>query len=867
MKRSRTWTATAATLCLAVLTAATAPGGQGTEPPEALRQARALEKAGRYAEALAVVERLIDSLPDGERMACWRYVPSPGYGRIGHAWPAGERVVLRLDHRRALWLDAETGEAAPLPIGDVGGGTRRMSLHVSPAGRRLVVLAADERRDRRVCLIDPRSGRALESLAGQFNPRMDPVPCADGFAAIRGNRLVRMRWSGEPVWQVELPGAGGRPAWAGCVLAIAARSSTSVIDLDAGRRLWSGGVGTYERGTVIGDGAAYLVQTGIHLSPQRTQTLAVGREPRTGKQLWRYVVAGLPGGPPLLWRAEHRVYLLGQTGRVVCLDGRSGKLCWCRRLPAPPPRPRSGEHAAGRAIMRLQDRTLIVLDARYVAHFLDAADGTRRASFPLVPSTLAFETGDEFNEPVAAPWLAGGRLIVPTARWLAAFPAAPVLAGRPPVELLARAVRTRLLYRLGKAGEAKAELKTLRQVRPTSPVTIALQAEMYGPGRPLADRDSEVIARLRHMRRTGAERDTQLYRLTGLLRRLDAGPGATRPLVLGPSLYVGTHCGTLLRYDLATLRPQGRLDLDVGIISDPTFHDEAGGLIVFGTANRHTVAASLEPAVVFDLPSLSGTRYRVLGRRLIRIWPAIPYTRLSVLDVQKRQFGPQVHVDRQVPGAVVHNGRLYFTRGGGATASYDGERACVHECRMTPQDFAVQRIEQAAHRIRVGGSTPICYGNGGVFAADEHLRPARRIIPSATRVFAAAVNGNAIATLREQAESTKPWLLEAWTADGATRLALHHETPRYSARFDPFSPMLLPLADGFLLVGRDLLYVRAGRKAPLWRFWPGYPQQDWGLAFGFRTFGEPVMLGRYLLVTHRYGDVLVFDTSHFLKGR
>ncbi len=831
-----------------------APAAPCADPAGGPDRIAAPARAGGTVEALAELDKFINALPETERMICWRYQPPKELGFLRHAWLVGSRVVFTF--RRGsplLQLDAATGKALPTlcePAGDTFQSRAGRVHSVAPCDGKLLLLTGEG-----VRLVDPRTGRTLKSLAGKFMPMVGPLGCADGFVAARGKRtnLVRLNWSGKRVWRCELAEAAERATACGRLLVIESRQNTTAIDVDTGRQLWSRGRG-YCWGAAIGDDAVYVVAADLRLAPSRTSTEIVCVQ-ADGREKWRCVQPGMTAHRPVAG-GGHRVYVLSRSGGLACLDGLTGRQRWSRRMQAPPPF--LGTVRRRRRI-RLQGHTLLVVDGRYRAHLLDGATGRRLGSLQLTAPGVSEGKMHNGNEPVAAPWLLGDRVLVATEQWVAAYPAGNILAGRVPGELLARSRRADMLAGLGRGEEARAEWKKMQAARPGSVITLALQARLADPKGPFRDSETEVIARLELMRAAGLAEDSRLRELTGLVKRLDVGHHPTRPLVLGRTVYVGSRCGRISCIDRATLRPMKKIDLNVPIVSDLTFFDHHGGPIVFATDNRHTMAVSTDLKLLFDLPSRSDTAYHVLGGKLIRSWPAIPYTRLCVMDAKARSFGPQTEVKRYPRGGVIHRGRLYFTRPGGATVSYDGREACVHEALLKPADLGVARAAQGNFRVSVSGPRPIAFGCGGVYAVDEHLRPVRAILATKARVFAAAVNGAALAVLRESAgDGTSPWRLDAWSADGRKKMPLHYEMHRYACDFG-CPPTLMALGDGFLLVGRELVFVRPGRPAPAWRFWPGRLRDS-----DRPAFSRPVVDAGRLIVTHRWGELLAFDVGKVL---
>ena len=631
--------------------------------------------------------------------------------------------------------------------------------------------------------------------------------------------------------------------------------------MESGQTLWSEKSDAYGAGVAFGDGGKFVVEADQWLSIDGTMGWLICRDPRSGKILWKHEQPGGTSCRPVVDPEQGHVFTVFDPASLMCFDGRSGKIIWTAILPAPAAQADASPHFPQRQMLRLigqgSKKCLVCVDRRGEAYFVDPATGAFKTRFPMVSPEVARGTYGGHG-PSAAPWVLGDLLIVATTGHVAAFSTDGMLSPDGPPELLARALRVILLLKAKRVDAARSELQALQAARPNAPEVLQLQADLCGPGSPLADPQAELAGRLQLLRRTGQEVDPRLASQFGLLRRITIGSMPTEPLLVDDSLYVGSRAGKIIRFNADTLQPVARHDAGVAVVSNLTYFNDDGGLIVFATANRHTVVVHKDLKPHMDQPSRHNTEYYSLGSTLVRSWPCIPHTQLALLDCKTGEFGPDVEVKRSPLDGYVHGGRLYFMRPGGGSVSFDGQTATDHPPLLKPEDFSVQRAEQAALCVNLAGTHSVAFGSGGVFAVDEHLRPIRKLLSSETRLFGAVVNNGALVVAREVSEGSLFWLLEAWSADGSRKLPLRHETHRCTL-FLLNLPTLMPLGKSVLFVGRELVYIEPEKTLPAWRFHPGGIHD-----FDFPAFRLPAVRGQTLLVTHPDGDLFAFDVRKII---
>ena len=841
---------------------ACAADSQVNPPPSLARIMETAKTAGLHT-ALVDLDRLLADLPPNQRMISWQGKLPTGIAPDSPSWLVGNRLIVPGARGPVMQFDARTGRR----LADLGQPARRGVLDgvccVAPAdaeGREVLLLFQDS-----VERIDLDTGKPLNNVTAKFDKRIAPIACPGGFVAVGGYRakqFVRMTWDGKQVWEAALPGyVMSHAAAHGDTLVVQTRGdsyggqATSAISMETGQTLWSEKTDAYGMGVAFEDNGKFVVEADQRLSIDGTMGWLICREPRSGKILWKHEQPGGTSCRPIVDLEQGHIFTVFDPSSLMCFDGRSGKIIWTATLPAPAAQADANSYFPQRQMLRLTGegtrKCLVCVDRRGEAYFLDPATGAFKSVFPIV-STDEAPSPYGVTGPTAAPWVIGDQLVVATMKHVAAYSTDGILAPDGPPELLARALRVMLLLKANRVDDARSQLQALQAARPNAPEVLQLQADVCGPGSPLEDPQAELAGRLQLLRRTGQEADPRLARQFGLLRRISIGPMPTEPLLVGDSLYVGSRAGKVVRFNADTLQQLARYDAGVAVVSNLTFFDNSGGFVVFATDNRHTVILDKDLKLHLDLPSRNNTEYYVMGNTLVRSWPCIPHTQLTLLDCKTGQFGRDVEVKRSPFTGYVHAGRLYFLRPGGGTVSYDGATATDHPALLKPADFGVQP-EQAELYVNPVGTPPVAFGPGGVFAIDEHLRASRKILASDIRVHGATANNGALVVLREPSQGAISWLLEAWSADGSRKLPLHYETRRY-VHYHNGLPILMPFGKGVLLVGRELVYVEPDKAQPVWRFDPGSSRYS-----DSPTFRQPVVRGQTLMVTHQDGDLFIFD--------
>jgi hypothetical protein len=120
------------------------------------------------------------------------------------------------------------------------------------------------------------------------------------------------------------------------------------------------------------------------------------------------------------------------------------------------------------------------------------------------------------------------------------------------------------------------------------------------------------------------------------------------------------------------------------------------------------------------------------------------------------------------------------------------------------------------------------------------------------------MNKSIVVTLSGENARTD-WILEAWKETG-DKLPLNHRTPRYDHPTMDHLPTLLPFGDGFLLIGRDILYVSPDQEKPIWRFWPGGLQD-----LDSPAFKGPAVCGDRVVFSGR-GGLHIFDKTRMTRA-
>jgi outer membrane protein assembly factor BamB len=820
----------------------------GGEAARIIEKLRNIGETEGTEKALAQSEEVIRDLFVVDRMAVWRYERQRA-GQVHRAWAAPGRVcfVSRGDDKLRILDSATSKETAAVPLPPRHAWTDVWMERISNSGRMLLTLPGQ------IMLLDAESGKITETLEYKHDGRIAPVIFDGDYVLGEGYRaetLVRLTKTGQPRWRCRLPGyIMLHPAVYGPFMVVQTRGgsyggqATSGVDLRTGKLLWSDTVDAYGCGASFADDATFVVETCLLLSPGDTFGWVICRVPETGERLWEYRRPGSISHQPLVEITLGRVFVLSDTGVVVCIDGRDGSIVWETRLPANAPDTSGLDYFPYSPVMRLHNGRLMVLDVRDILHLLDVKTGRILRSFPTVSRFSPDGKRSSKDSLVTMPWVDPGVLIVPSTRRITAYPVAQVLGEEEPLELQMRALRVEWLLRQGEVDKAAKEVALMQEARPEEPLTLECSAEVCRANK---DAEGEVIARLRLMRNTGAETDARLFRLTGLLKRISCGYGCGPPLLVGERLYVGSTDGRLRAFDAKTLSLGGELDVEAAITSSLAFYD---GVIVFPTWNRHVRGVRPDLIQLFDWSAPGeNSVYIPVADKLIRSSPYIGFAHVAVLDLEKQGFGPEAQVDCSVNCPIVHNKRLYYPQKGGGSASYDGETVASHTAKLAVEEY----------RVSDTGEFPIAYGSGGAYRVDEHMQPAEQLTTTPGKTLAATVNKGIIVTLSMRNDGSD-WMLEAWRETGE-KLPLNYRTPPYyHTTMNPL-PNLLPLGEAFLLVGREIACVSPYEEKPTWAFWPG------GLADSDPpSFKGPVIDGDSVMFTHGVGDLYVFDKNRITE--
>ncbi len=312
---------------------------------------------------------------------------------------------------------------------------------------------------------------------------------------------------------------------------------------------------------------------------------------------------------------------------------------------------------------------------------------------------------------------------------------------------------------------------------------------------------------------------------------------------MGEYIYVGATDGHVRAFSSRDLSLAGELDVKVRILGHLILY---GGALVFPGENRHVFGVSRNLKLLFDWAAPNPrSKYLAVNGKLIRSSPFVGFVKVAVLDLEEQGFGPEKKVSCTFNTPVVHNGRLYYPNGGGSV-SYDGFSVEEHSGKLGIREY----------RINQSSDYPVAYGTGGVYEVNEQMRPVRCLVPRKL-ALAAAVNKEIIAALVSKVEKGAPDVLQAWKESGE-QLALNYTTSRYNSH-PRSAPILVPFENGFLFVGREILYVDPHKEKPVWRFWPGGLSHE-----SSSTFRRPVICGGFVYVTHCSGQLYMFIKSRIL---
>ena len=833
-------------------------GGDAGEPlSDALEHIELIAEGGDPEEmgpALRRLEALLAGLGPKDRAVTAR-AALPRRRAVSEAWRIGRTLCYRGAHDARFNIfyrfDAVTGRPlAPLTLHEQRGGP-----HAVPSGHPDEITAFTPKR---AVVVNVRTGARRLSVSCPISQSIAPVLAGEDFilAPARAHRtLVRVNRKGDTVWTCTLPGdvTPHRAAHGSLLVAQTRASGTCGIDLETGKRLWSESTGALGYGVTFGPAGRLLIEANQLFPRGRPGGHLTARARRTGKRLWQYRHPAMIGHRPVVHEAKGLVFAARDPGTVVCLRAKDGTVVWETALPAPPVRPQAYGPGPYSPAWALRGGRLLVLDREFRLHVLEVDGGARLASVA-VGSTLD-PSGERknYDTPVALPWIEGDQLFVASRKsGVVAYPTRHLLTGREPPELRVRALRVKLLLRLGRLKQAAEEVARMQALRYYSGPVLEALAELC---RFRNDRKGEVFARLRMIRARSATVDPRLLILLGLTKSVHCGPDPTNPCRIGDKVYVGSGGGRMRAYQAADFSLAGSLDLNARIAPGLTAFGDT--LVLSTTQGRQRRVIGVRPDLrrVFDCPAPGrDSRWVVLNGALICSTGYKSWVEVAPLEPNKQRLGPQKRIECLYNTPVRHRGRLYYPTVGGGSRSYDGARVADHP----------SKLKVSHYRVNPRGDRPVAFGVGGVYEVDEHLRPAKRIVTLAGWNGGAIMHRGVVVVLCVDATDSPTWVLRAWDGAGA-KLPLEHATLRYRGRLDNV-PDLLPLGGGVLLAGRDLVYVDPRKKDRVWQFWPGGGRSlaAWAPPPRFR---EPLVIGDRVYATHEAGYLYEFSKLRILQDR
>lgn len=323
-------------------------------------------------------------------------------------------------------LDPRTGRtrfSIPASRGQIG------SLWVSHGSRdgRLTACLSD-----RILVVESASGATARSVPCKRDHRIAPAPIEEDFVLVsqyQSTSLERVDALGSRSWTCRLPGyVMTHPSVCGSLLMVQTRGSsyggqaTSGVDLETGKVLWSETVNAYGCGVVLADDARYSVEGDMWLAPNATEGRLICREPRTGTARWTYRKPQTTlSHTPVLDPVTDRVYAVLDDGTVVCVDGECGKTLWEQALPDRPLRALNTSHYPYQSCLSLHDGLLLLTSSDATLYVLDVQTGEIRERIALTKDTFRHGARARREELVAAPWMVGDLLIVPSESGISAY--------------------------------------------------------------------------------------------------------------------------------------------------------------------------------------------------------------------------------------------------------------------------------------------------------------------------------------------------------------------------------------------------------------------------------------------------------------
>ena len=552
----------------------------------------------------------------------------------------------------------------------------------------------------------------------------------------------------------------------------------------------------------------------------------------SGAVVWTYRGPYHSGSKPI--PAGGDVYALdgapGGPSEVVRLDGQTGVVKWRFEVPG---------GAGGQALatghgLAVCGYNVVALGAGGRIFVLDAASGQLTARLT-VTGRLTFQ-----------PEVRGDLLLVGTDEAIRGLPLAGCAAGPARNRAAAAALRATALTGLGKTAEAMLLLAPLLEQAPDLAETWRAQAEICEKMNWTTEAQT---AWLRHMVCTHQVESPRLRASSGLLKLIPAGRVTADPVQIGDAVYFGSCTGSLLAINAMTLEmTEQKVPLSVVRLGRKN-----GQLVVFGADK---------------------------SEQAVRAWGEAdaPPTDPAQLDVDA--LPPDWRQARPFPDPPVFrvNGKLYSPSVNGAIImTDDGKRASFRS--------KVPGIN--GWRLYLAPQGPLGYDNDCVYALDENLCPASRILnvePDTPKVATPvpvtstlASDGQTICFVTSEPEAKGSHArLQIWSADGKSKLREEPLVSRAGLDGAGWKQRLFPVAGGYLLAESQLVWVSALPDARVWRFGGSdMPAKPNTTALAARTApralgarrGEvppytlPAIARGKLFVGYKEG-ILVFDLDH-----
>ena len=781
-------------------------------PPSTFAQAmtvgelRKLASAGEHAKVIEAADASVAALPPGSRLSAWRIDFA---GQFVSGIVAGERHAF-VYTKEQRW---GPGEGPRLEVPDL---------------RPVLKHDADQYDETQlITCVDCTTGRKLwtRRFNGGFRFMAGPGDELLAHAAklyrldartgeVTGERALPKEWRNADAFI-----AGGKYATRERNDVVQPLESHQALDLDSGEMKQL----RYRPGQ-WSPNRLRVLRRGVSQSPgdvTATVSLAV---PNANRAEWSYRMSSYSSNDPV-WFENDALVLSGlkdTRGAVARVDGRTGEVEWTTVLPHGA---YSLEHVylgdnshlshQWDAVCPLAGH-VAAIDGRAVVHFLDPRTGEIRATTHRAAAHFAM------------PWQVGENVVLAGTNALVAVPVDVLLGRAKDAEADVLVLKGRSLLSLGRAKEAAALAKSLTHQAPELADGWRLRADA---ARAAGDAADEVRSRGRFLELTGETSSPELLASHGLLARVPTGPVTAELAPVGPFVYAGSRDGTLLKLDVHSLAAveTSRFPADI------THLWMKGDTLYRRGTDRHEV-----PVATF-----------------VRA-PAAPAAHDPLYPPPTSPPGAprEWRTQRGNDGCVVrHEGRLYRPVHNGGLHVLDGQK-------LTTYESAVPGID--SWNLYLGPGGPLGYGTGGVYALDERLVPARKLINSGSDglnklpypVPFVASDGRTIAAGVFRSEQS---VIQVWTADGKAKL---REEPVGMGPPDAWeSPRMIPLGAGYFLSGDELAWVPTDPARPVWRFalqpLPRRPMRhqesrDYG-------FGTPRIVGDRLFVACHEGGVFVFS--------